>query len=74
MKETAYVVKGAKKILVPKEEFQAVINIAKKFITICLGSGGLFVLSEIIRSNSKTSFNDFAESAEQIGNIIKNSR
>ena len=74
MKETAYVIKGAKKILVPKEGFQAIINIAKKFGVVCLGSGGLFMLTELIRNNGKAAFGDLTESAEQLGNIIKNSR
>lgn len=73
MKETAFVLKGAKKILVPKEGFNAAINIIKKVGVICLGSGGLYMITELIRSNGKGAFSDIVESAAQIVNIAKNS-
>lgn len=73
MKEYAYVLKGAKCILVPKSGLVHAIGFLKNFGAVCLGAGGLFMLSEHIKGANRDAYKDLTEEAGSIGNLIKNS-
>ena len=72
MKEFAYVLKGAKSILVPKEGLVRAIKVVKNFALLCVGTGGLYAITEHLRSSQKDAFTEMKEEAGAIGNLIKN--